>query len=82
MSEERQIYQMRAEIFVLAYDPKDAEEQLHRQVVVEDLLTEPVLADWSHFDEPHRYLSREDRQKEKQDTIARITRKIRERERR
>jgi len=80
MPEDRQIYQMRAEIFVLAYDPKDAEEQLHKQVVVEDLLTEPVPADWSHFDEPHRYLSREDRQKQKQDTITRITREIQQRE--
>jgi len=76
LAKNRQIYQLTAEILVLAYDPKDAEERAHKQVFVNDVLKDPVPADWSHFDEPNKFFSSEERERNKQRTIARITQEI------
>jgi len=75
---EKQIYELTAEILVLAYSPEDAKETAHKQVFINDLLEEPKLTDWSHLSEPNRYFPQtpEDREKLKQATIARITRDI------
>jgi len=69
--EKEQIYEMTAVILALGYSPEDAKERVNSQVVIDDLLEEPVLTDWSQLEEPQR-----------QRTIDRLTREIKRRERR
>jgi len=63
-----EIYELTAQILVLGYSPEDARERADRQVVINDLLEEPVVSDWSHLHDP-------------QPTINRLTRQIKQRER-
>lgn len=67
--EREQIYEMTAVILALGYSTEDARERANRQVVIDDMLEEPVLSDWSHLDDP-------------QPTIDRLAREIKQRERR
>jgi len=69
--EKEEIYELTAQILVLGYSPEDARERANRQVVIDDLLGGPVLLDWSHRSGPI----------DPQQTIDRLTRKIKQRER-
>jgi len=69
-----EIYELTAQILVLGYSPEDARERAERQVVINDMLEEPVVTDWSHLDDKIF-------PKHKQNTIDRLTREINKRER-
>lgn len=68
MEKVEEIYEMTAQILVLGYSPEDASERVEGQVVINEVLKEPVVSDWSHLGNP-------------QPTIDRITRQINQRER-
>jgi len=71
--EKEEIYKTTVQVLNLGYSVEDAKERLHRLIVVNDLLEEPVVSDWSHFkDDP----------KQRERTILRLTREIKQRERR
>ena len=71
-TETEQIYEMTPKILVLGYSPEDAQERAGKQVVIDEVLEEPTVTDWSHLTFPG---SRER-------TIRDITRQIKNRERR
>ena len=52
MSEKEQIYDLTVKILVLGYSPEDALERAKHQVFVDDVIEDPVVADWSHLDKP------------------------------
>lgn len=72
MEEKEEIYTTTVQVLNLGYSVEDAKERLDKQVVVNDLLEEPVKTDWTHLKSPTF----------RQSTIDRITRQIKRRERR
>jgi len=77
---EEQIYTIQAEVLVLGFSPKDAEERLGHQVFVNQILEDTTVTDWSHRDKP--LWTGYDPEEEKQKLIKKITWEINRRERR
>ena len=71
MCDVEQLYEITAEIMVLGHSPEDAKERAENMVVINDMLTDPVVTDWSHFKENDEFRQR---------TIERITRQVKTRE--
>ena len=71
--EKEEIYETTVQVLHLGYSVEDAKERLGNMVVINDTMEETVLSDWSHFkDDP----------KQRERTILRLTREIKQRERR
>ncbi len=73
--EKEEIYKTTVQVLNLGYDLKDAKERLGNMVLINDQLEEPVESDWSHLDDKIF-------PKHKQNTIDKLTRQIKRRERR
>jgi hypothetical protein len=73
--EKEEIYETTLQVLNLGYNLEDAKERLGNMVLINDLLEEPVKSDWSHLDDKIF-------PKHKQNTIDRLTREIKRRERR
>ena len=81
MSDEvEQIYELTAQILVLGHSVENAVLRARRVVVINDLLEDPTVSDWSHLDKP--LWSGHDTEASKQNTIKQLTREIQKRERR
>jgi len=72
MEEKEEIYETTVQVLNLGYSVEDARERLGKQVLVNDMLEEPVKSDWSHLKDP----------KHRERLISRLVRKIKRLERR
>ena len=71
--EKEEIYETTVQVLHLGYSLEDAKERLGNMVLINDTMEETVLSDWSHFkDDP----------KQRETTIRRLTKEIKQRERR